>query len=135
MWAAILAFVETSKKTIYIVLAAMAAVYVVVTIGYYLWSQNEIQKLAASNATIAIEKSQLTASNDALTFDAQRLKENTDRLNGELEAARAQAADAIRRLLKHDLGAIAQKKPGLLENQVNQAIHDYNQRLMELSRQ
>jgi hypothetical protein len=98
-------------------MAAMAA-------SFY-WYYNDSQKRMAiliennSKLEIAVQTNEDAISSMKKDFESQAAELN--RINGEFAASRAQNRELQNRLEKHDIGVLAEKKPGLVEKTINSA--------------
>jgi hypothetical protein len=112
-------------------LGIMGIILAVVTGGFY-WYYNDSQKRIES---LMADRGQLMANVSALT-DAVQTNENTidslladiqlvndirSQLDQELQSTRAQNRQLVDRLARHDIGALAFSRPGLVERTINNA--------------
>ena len=98
-------------------LAAMAASFY----WYYNDSQKRMAALVENNAKleIAVQTNEDTISSMKEDFASQAAE--LGRINGEFAASRAQNRELQNRLAEHDIGVLAEQKPGLVERTVNGA--------------
>jgi len=61
---------------------------------------------------------------DKLQNEFTRVRENYERVSSEFQVIRSQNNELRERLSRHDLGALAEAKPGLIERAVNNATQD-----------
>jgi predicted nuclease with TOPRIM domain len=100
---------------------------------YYDTTQNTIAQLRDNNAklSIAVETNQATIKR--MEQDAVALQENLAELSTELQAAEAYKDELIQKLQKHDLSMLSLKKPGLIENRINNGTKEIFDELESLS--
>ena len=92
--------------------AAYAAKY------YYDTTQATIAQLRENNAKLEVANEENQATIQKMTEDAVRLNALTDQLNADLRKSE-QYGDELRETLnKHNLTHLANKKPGLIENRM-----------------
>lgn len=107
---------------------------------YYKDSQATIYTLNQNIATleanaVALEGAIDTLNGTVLTLEKQRKIDQVkiDKLSNEYRDSRAKVNDLRRTLSKHDIGYLAQEKPGLVENIVNRGTKKVGEELERLS--
>lgn len=95
---------------------------------YYSTTQSRIAELIANNATLTANVQTITDANNQniqtiedLQSSYQRVQEDFLRVQSEFQIIRSQNNELRERLGRHDLGALAAAKPGLVERTVNNA--------------
>lgn len=86
---------------------------------YFSWSQGELTTLRENTARleIAVQTNEQTIA--SLRSDIARVGRVLNETNQQLSEARVQNRELQTRLSEHDIGALAEAKPGLVENAVN----------------
>jgi len=125
------------------VIAGLAAVVLIgggLGYWYYKDSQSTIHQLNQNVATLEANAITLETSIDELngtvhTLEAQRKvdQEKIDDLSNDYRNSRAKVNDLRRVLGKHDIGYLAEQKPGLVEKIVNDGTAKVGKRLETLS--
>ncbi len=103
---------------------ALGLVIVVILSGFYWyfsWSQTQLTTLRENNAKLEIALQTNEDAIKSLQEDYSRANTEIARVNTELSDARLQNRQLQDRLSKHEIGALAESKPGLVENIVNNA--------------
>lgn len=107
---------------------------------YYKDSQNTIRILNENAATLEANNNTLKGAiqdqnNTILTMENQRKIDQVklDRLSVEYKTSRSKVNNLRRTLSKHDIGYLAQEKPGLVEKIVNKGTREVGKRLESLS--
>lgn len=121
----------------------MAAVILIgggLSYWYYKDSQDTIRQLNENVATLeannSVLKGAVAEQNQTIQLmDKQRKIDQVkiDTLSSEYRNSRAKVNDLRRTLSKHDIGYLAQEKPGLVENIVNRGTRKVGERLEALS--
>lgn len=95
---------------------------------YYSTTQSRIAQLTENNATLVANNVQLQRANqenldtiDDLNKSFIEIQENYTRLETEFQTIRSQNNELRERLGRHDLGALAVARPGLVERTINNA--------------
>lgn len=95
---------------------------------YYTTTQNRIEALVENNATLEANVQTLQNANetnlntiDQLQENYAEAQENYSKLQGRFQDIRSQNNELRERLGKHDLGALAEAKPELVERIINNA--------------
>ena len=93
-------------------------------IGYFYWSQNKIENLAAQSVAFqsALEQQQQEFREMEAVVEASR--EERQRLQNRFNDIEASANELERLLSEHDLGNLAEERPGLIETRVNDATRE-----------
>lgn len=105
--------------------SAGLAVALLILTGMFYWyynqSQDTIRTLNENNATlkIAVQTNEETITN--LRRDYSRAQTILTETNRQLSETRLQNRQLVTRLSEHDLGVLAESKPGLVERTVNNA--------------
>jgi hypothetical protein len=86
---------------------------------YFNWSQSQLTTLRENNAKLEIAVSTNEQTIASLRSDFARVGQVLNETNRELSETRIQNRDLQTRLSEHDLGALAEAKPGLVENAIN----------------
>lgn len=108
----------------YFILAALICAAGFATWKYYTYTQNQIQ-VAKTNAALAEQA--LADSNDTLSMvreDLIQVREEFDRVSQEFADAQRRVDVLEEKLTEHELGALAQAKPALVEKIVDNATQD-----------
>lgn len=107
---------------------------------YYKDSQNTIRILNENVATLVANEDRLRdeieeQNESILRLDNQRKIDQVkiNRLGKEYGKSRAKVNDLRKKLSKHDIGYLAQEKPGLIENIVNKGTKKLGEELEALS--
>lgn len=92
--------------------------------GYYSWSQDEIKTLTANNIHLnkAVKDQKLAI--ESLVKDSVDVGEQVTKVNKEFRNAREENAALKKKLVKHDLSFLAERKPGLIEKRINRGTAD-----------
>lgn len=116
-------------------LIEVAIVGSLLTIGYWYfnYSQAKIAALESDKAklTVAIDVQKKTI--DSLQKFMSKQAQNLTDLQKELADAESERAKLAAKLAKHDLEELARKKPGLIENIINQASNKEIQDLKNIT--
>ena len=93
---------------------------------YYTDTQLEIKTLTANNAKLedAIKLSEQAVK--SLQNDYERVTIEFERAQGEFNSARTRVDELEKKLSDHNIGFLAQERPGLIENVVNKAAVNLN---------
>ena len=106
-------------------LAGIFAIITVMTIGAFYWYYNDTQeRLRILNANNAKLETAIQISEDAVTSLQQsyaQANEELTKVNSEFSAIRQQNRVLSDKLGRHDLGNLAENKPGLVERVINGA--------------
>jgi len=92
-----------------------------VSYWYYTDTQKRMAILQENNAKLEVAVQTSEATIDALQQDYARLAEVNQELNQEFAEIRRQNQVLSDKLEKHDLGVLAQNKPGLVERVIDKA--------------
>lgn len=91
---------------------------------YFKWSQDQMRTMAANNAkletAVAIQEETIKQQQE----DMQKQAETLTVVNEKFAQAQAEKQALSDRLAKHEIGYLAEKKPGLVENIVNKASNN-----------
>lgn len=100
---------------------------------YFTTTQHKMQQLAANVATLEANneelKTAITTANDTVDYLENSYKEIQNQYNAaqaDLQTIRSQNNELKQKLSKHNLGMLAELKPGLVENIVNNASKKAN---------
>jgi TolA-binding protein len=95
---------------------------------YYSTTQSRIATLTANNATLTANVQTITDANnqnirtiDELQTSYQKVQEDFEQIQSEFQVIRSQNNELRERLGRHELGALAAAKPGLVERTINRA--------------
>lgn len=102
----------------------MGIVLLVVLAGFYWYykdSQAKMMTLQANNAKLELAVKTNEETIKTLQQDYQQAAQQMTQVNTELNDSRLQNKELQLRLSKHELGALAAAKPGLVQNTVNNA--------------
>jgi cell division protein FtsB len=102
----------------------MGIVLLVVLSGFYWYykdSQAKIMTLQANNAKLELAVQTNEQTIKTLQQDYQQAAQQVTQVNTELNDSRSQNKELQLRLSKHELGALAAAKPGLVQSTVNAA--------------
>jgi hypothetical protein len=117
-------------------LIEVAVVGSLLAIGYWYFnfSQAKIAALESDKAklTVAVDVQKKTI--DSLQKFMSKQAQNLTDLQKELADAESERAKLAAKLAKHDLEELARKKPGLIENIINQASNKEIQDLKNMTR-
>ena len=106
-------------------LAGIFAIITVMTIGAFYWYYNDTQeRLRILNANNAKLETAIQISEDAVTSLQEsyaQANEQLTKVNSEFSAIRQQNRVLSDKLGRHDLGNLAENKPGLVERVINGA--------------
>lgn len=106
-------------------LAGIFAIITVMTIGAFYWYYNDTQeRLRILNANNAKLETAIQISEDAVTSLQQsyaQANEELTKVNSEFSAIRQQNRVLSDKLGRHDIGNLAENKPGLVERVINGA--------------
>ena len=106
----------------------MATVIIGAAYFYYNSTQDRIERLVQNNAQLeenvnrfrdAVNQNEDTI--DFLQNQSERRFEENQRLQNEMQVIRSQNNELRDRLSRHDIGALAFSRPGLVENRINNA--------------
>jgi len=103
---------------------ALGLVIVVIVSGFYWyfsWSQTQLTTLRENNAKLELAVKTNEDAIKSLQQDYATANAEISRVNTELSDARMQNRQLQDRLSRHEIGALAESKPGLVENIVNNA--------------
>jgi hypothetical protein len=106
-------------------ISAGLTVSLVIVVGLFYWyyanSQDTIKTLNENNARLetAIAINEQTI--EQLQNDYSRIQEITNETNRLLAETRIQNRQLVDRLARHDLGALAEQRPGLVQPRINNA--------------
>lgn len=109
---------------IYLILGAVMLTIVGAFYWYFNWSQNELAVLRENNAKLetAVQIQEQTIKK--LQEDFRRQAEILNEVNDNFAKSQEEARRLSDKLMKHDIGHLAEKKPGLMENRINKASKD-----------
>jgi hypothetical protein len=102
----------------------MGVVLLVVLSGFYWYykdSQSKMMTLQANNAKLELAVKTNEETIKTLQQDYQQAAQQMTQVNTALNDSRSQNRELQLRLSKHELGALAAAKPGLVQNTVNNA--------------
>lgn len=109
---------------IYLILGAVMLTILGAFYWYFHWSQNELAVLRENNAKLetAVQIQEQTIKK--LQEDFKRQAEILGEVNDNFAKSQEEARKLSDKLMKHDIGHLAEKKPGLMENRINKASRD-----------
>jgi len=87
--------------------------------SYYESTQATIAQLRENNAKLEVANETNQNTIKRMEQDTVLLQESIASLNTDLQAAEAYKDELIQKLQKHDLSMLSLKKPGLIENRIN----------------
>jgi hypothetical protein len=91
---------------------------------YFKWSQAQMQAMAANNAkletAVQIQEDTIKQQQE----DMQKQAETLTVVNEKFAQAQAEKQALSDKLSKHEIGYLAEKKPGLVENVINKASNN-----------
>lgn len=100
-------------------------VVLIVTVGaffwYFKWSQNELTTIRENNARLEIAVQTNETTIKTLQADYARVGQIQQETNRQLTESRVQNRMLQDRLSRHEIGALAEAKPGLVERRINNA--------------
>lgn len=105
-------------------LGVMVVIMGVMTGGfywYYTTSQTRIEQLNKNIATTKSALEQSEAAIESIKTSLDKRDTELERVNREFSRAREQIRSLEERLSKHEIGALAESKPKLVENAINNA--------------
>ena len=106
-------------------LAGVMALISFVMAGAFYWYYNDTQERMAilneNNAKLEVAVQTSEAAVEALQVDYQRASEELNKVNSEFASIRRQNQVLGDKLGRHDLGNLAENKPGLVERVINGA--------------
>ena len=88
---------------------------------YYDSTQATIAQLRENNAKLEVANEENQATINQMVADAQRLNQLTDQLNEDLRKSEEYGDELRATLNKHNLTHLANKKPGLIEQRMQNA--------------
>ena len=114
------------KQYIYAAIAGVLLLAGTLAYKYYNDTQLAIQTLTANNARLeeAIKLSEQAVK--SLQNDYERVTMEFERTQQEFSDSRSRVDELENKLSEHDIGFLAEKKPGLIENVVNNATVNLN---------
>jgi hypothetical protein len=123
-------FLASIKK--YLIIGAALSIAVVGMWKFYQYKENQLQValIEAERARQAAEETQSAI--DSMQLDYILVQEQFEIVSDRFDAANNRVEDLERRLGEHDLGYLAQERPGLVEPIINRAAEDMN-RCMEIA--
>ena len=91
---------------------------------YFKWSQTQMQAMAANNAKLetAVQIQEETIKQQQ--EDMQKQAETLTVVNEKFAQAQSEKQALSDKLAKHEIGYLAEKKPGLVENVINKASNN-----------
>lgn len=98
---------------------------------YFKWSQDEMAQLRENNLTLELAVKESEATVKALRDSMQEAVARFNATNQAFQSARKDTVRLRDKLGKHELGALAERKPGLVQNIVNKGTADV-QRCFEI---
>lgn len=114
------------KQYIYAAIAGVLLLAGILAYKYYNNTQLTIQTLTANNAKLedAIKLSEEAVK--SLQDDYKRVIVEFERTQEEFDDSRSRVDELEKKLSEHEIGFLAEKKPGLIENVVNKATANLN---------
>lgn len=115
-------FVGTYK--VYLIIAALLAVIGGAAFWYYKDSQHRIEVLIQEKAQLELSVNLQQKAIDSLNADIALQATILADTNKKFDLARQEAQTLADKLARHELGALAIQKPGLVQNRVNKATEE-----------
>lgn len=114
--------------TTYFKIAGFLAIVAIVAgcIWYYKWSQEEMQVLRANVIKIELALEQSERALDQMRTDVVAVQVAHKTVSNKFKRSRQENSKLKELLGKHDLGFLAQKKPGLIGNRANKGTNNSN---------
>lgn len=109
---------------IYLILGAVMLTIVGAFYWYFNWSQNELAVLRENNAKLETAVQIQEETIKKLQEDFRRQAEILNEVNGSFAKSQEENRRLSDKLMKHDIGHLAEKKPGLMEIRINKASKD-----------
>lgn len=100
---------------------------------YYDSTQARIAQLQENNAKLEIANQTNQATINRMAQDAVALEAANQQLSADLQEASKYKDELIAKLQKHNLSALSLKKPGLIENRINNGTKEVFDALESLS--
>jgi predicted negative regulator of RcsB-dependent stress response len=91
---------------------------------YYQYTQEQIRIYAVNAATAELAQEQAEAAIVAIQKDMAEIREQFASVSADFEVAQSRVDNLEEKLSKHDLGALAQAKPKLIEKIVDKGTKD-----------
>jgi len=91
---------------------------------YYSDTQARLAILQENNAILQTSLEQTTAAKKKLEKDIKLANTQVAQVNSEFAIIRSQNNELAKKLEKHNLGVLAERKPGLVERVINKATDD-----------
>jgi hypothetical protein len=109
---------------IYMIIGAVVLTMVGGFAVYFKWSQAQMQAMAANNAKLetAVQIQEETIKQQQ--EDMQKQAETLTVVNEKFAQAQSEKQALSDKLAKHEIGYLAEKKPGLVENVINKASNN-----------
>lgn len=101
---------------------------------YYDTTQATIGQLRENNAKLEVANQTNQATINKMQEDTVALQANLSELSAELNEAEKYKDELIAKLQKHDLSMLSLKKPGLIENRINNGTRAIFDELENLSK-
>lgn len=105
--------------------SAGLSVALLITVGFFYWyynsSQETIKTLNENNARLEIAVQTNEQTIQQLQRDYSLSQQIASETNRQLSEARIQNRQLVDRLARHDLGVLAEQRPGLVEPRINNA--------------
>jgi septal ring factor EnvC (AmiA/AmiB activator) len=122
------------KQYIYMAIGGVLLTSAFIAYKYYTDTQLTITTLTANNARLE----QAVALNEetvrTLRANYNRVVEENRRVSEEFSQSRTQVDELQKKLSEHDIGFLAEEKPGLIENIINNATDEIFREFEELSK-
>lgn len=106
------------------IVGAMGLVLLVIAGGFYWYfdrTQTTIANLNQEKAVLELSVDTQIETIESMEDDMKRINEQLVIINTELSRARIQNRELVDRLGRHEIGALARARPGLVENIINNA--------------
>jgi len=91
---------------------------------YYTYTQEQIRIYAVNAATAELAQQESEAALESLHKDMAEIREQFATVSAEFEIAQSRVENLEEKLSEHDLGALAQAKPKLIEKIVDKGTKD-----------
>lgn len=109
---------------VYLIIAALLAVIAGTAFWYYKDTQHRIEVLTQEKAQLEISVDLQQKAIESLKSDMLAMGRILTDTNKKFDIARQEAQTLADKLAKHELGALAVQKPGLVQNRVNEATKE-----------
>lgn len=101
--------------------------------AYYKSTQSTIQELTRENLELEVESQSLEQTLNKKQEEFEKVVEKQEELTIRLQESEAYRNALVKTLRKHNLTQLALRKPGLIENRINDATNKIFEELKHLS--